>query len=179
MIFIDHIKPLKPIDLIKKGKWVVIGSLILTIIQPFTYDVLTSLLIALPIIGLYYLSVIGVVMQHVREKHKEKKAVYATIAKPVMASAPQMTVDDLLYESMLEELSNLEKPAPIPKRVAKPRPVAPIVNNPSMDFKKKPAARPEVAIPAWVLERRARQQQFSKQVTVFSDVIRNPRISHA
>jgi|GEM_PF-4959310 len=42
-----------------------------------------------------------------------------------------------------------------------------------------PAARPEVAIPAWVLERKARQAQFSKQVTVFSDIVNNPRISHA
>ncbi|MCX6728289.1 MAG: twin-arginine translocase subunit TatC [Candidatus Saccharibacteria bacterium] len=178
IIFVDHIKPLKPIDLVKKGKWVVIGAIILTIIQPFTYDVLTSLLIALPIIGLYYLSVVGVVMQHARERRKEKKAIHAVVAKPAMASLPQMTVDDLLYESMLEELSNLEKPAPIPVRVQR---TAPIVNNPTMDFKK-PATQPkrtEVAIPAWVLERKARQQQFSKQVNVFSDIIRKPNVSHA
>ena len=88
-----------------------------------------------------------------------------------------MTVDDLLYESMLDELINLAKPVPIPVRIRKP--VAPIPVNPSMDFKKKPTTRPEVAIPAWVLERKARQAQFSKQVTVFSDIVINPRISHA
>jgi sec-independent protein translocase protein TatC len=176
IIFIDHVKPLKPISMIKKGKWVVIGAIVLTIIQPFTYDFMTSVLIALPIIALYYLSVFAVIMQHVRERRKEKKAVYATIAKPVTAPVPQMTVDDLLYESMLDELLTLDKPAPIPVHVHK---IAPTPVNPSMDFKKKPAPRTEIAIPAWVLERKARQQQFSQQVNVFSDIIRNSGVSHA
>ncbi len=176
MIFIDHIKPLKPIDLIKRGKWVIVGALILTIIQPFTYDIMTSLFIALPIIGLYYLSILGVVTQHAHERRKEKKAVYAVVAKPAVALVPQITVDDLLYESMLDELSNLEKPAPIPVRVQK---TAPMPVNPTMDFKKKPTTQTNVAVPTWVLERKARQAQFSKQVTVFSDIIRNPNVSHA
>jgi sec-independent protein translocase protein TatC len=176
MIFIDHVKPLKPLSMIKKGKWVVIGAIVLTILQPFTYDFMTSVLIALPIIALYYLSVLAVVMQHARESRKESKAVYATVAKPAMAPVPQLTVDEPLYESLLDELISLGKPAPIPIRVHKP---APTPVNPTMDFKKKPTAQTEVAVPAWVLERKARRAQFSKQVTVFSDIIRNPRISHA
>jgi sec-independent protein translocase protein TatC len=178
IIFIDHIKPLKPIDLLKKGKWVILGSLVLTIIQPFTYDLVTSLFIALPIIALYYLSVFAVVLQHARERRKEAKAIYAVVAKPAVSLTPQLVVDEPLYESLLEDLSTLEKPAPIPVRIQR---TAPIVNNPTMEFKKTTVQRkqPEVAIPAWVLERKARQAQFSKQVTVFSDIVRNPRISHA
>lgn len=174
IIFIDHVKPLKPLSMIKKGKWVVIGAIVLTIIQPFTYDFMTCVLIALPIIALYYLSVLAVVMQHARENRKEAKAVYATVAKP--AVSPQMTVDDLLYESMLDELVSLEKPTPIPVRVQKTTPTA---FNPTMDVKKKPIPRTEIAIPAWVLERKARRAQFSKQVNVFSDIVRKPGVSHA
>jgi sec-independent protein translocase protein TatC len=176
IIFIDHVKPLKPISMIKKGKWVVIGAIVLTIIQPFTYDFMTSVLIALPIIALYYLSVLAVVMQHARERRKESKAVYAVVAKPAMTPVPQITVDEPLYESLLDELISLEKPAPIPVRVHKP---APTPVNPTMDVKKKTTARPEVAIPAWVLERKARRAQFSKQVNVFSDIVRKPGVSHA
>ena len=176
MIFIDHIKPLKPINLIKRGKWVVIGSIIITIIQPFTYDLVTSLLIALPIIALYYLSVLAVVMQHAREKRKEFKAVYAVVAKPVLTPINQLTVDEPLYESLHDELSNLEKPIPIPIRVHKSVSTQRVAQD--MDFRRLPA-QTEVAIPAWVLERKARRAQFSKQVDVFSDIIRKPRVSHA
>lgn len=176
IIFIDHVKPLKPISMIKKGKWVVIGAIVLTIIQPFTYDFMTSVLIALPIIALYYLSVLAVVMQHARESRKESRAVYATVAKPAMTPVPQLTVDERLYESLLDELISLEKPAPIPVRVHKKTPT-PL--NPTMDVKKKPAPRTEIAIPAWVLERKARKAQFSKQVNVFSDIVRKPSVSHA
>ena len=175
MIFIDHIKPMKPIDLIKKGKWVVIGSIILTILQPFTYDLVTSLFIALPIIALYYLSVVAVVMQHARERRKAKRAVYAVVAKPVMAPTTQLVVNEPLYESLLDELLNLEKSAPIPARVRNP--IAPLSDTSVMEFKR-PTARTEVAVPAWVLERKARKAQFSKQVNVFSDIIRKPGVSH-
>lgn len=176
IIFIDHVKPLKPISMIKKGKWVVIGAIVLTIIQPFTYDFMTSVLIALPIIALYYLSVLGVVMQHARERRKEAKTVYAVVAKPVMAPTHQLVVNEPLYESLLDELLNLEKSAPIPARVRKP--IAPLSDTPVMEFKR-PTARTEVAIPAWVLERKARKAQFSKHVNVFSDIIRKPGVSHA
>lgn len=176
IVFIDHIKPLRPITLIKKGKWIVVGSLILTIVQPFTYDLVTSLLIALPIIALYYLSIAMVVMQHIREKHKEFKAVHAVIAKPAAIPIPEFGLNEPAYENLLDELSDLEKPAPIPDHVQKP--IAPLVSSSSMEFKK-PTARTEVAVPAWVLERKARQEKFSKQVSVFSDIIRKPGVSHA
>ncbi len=176
IVFIDHIKPLRPITLIKKGKWVVIGSLIVTIIQPFTYDLVTSLLIALPIIALYYLSIVMVVMQHVREKHKEFKAVHAVIAKPATISIPEFGLNEPAYENLLDELSDLEKPTPIPVHVQKP--IAPLAISSSMEFNKSPT-RTEVAVPAWVLERKAKRQQFTKQVSVFSDIIRKPGVSHA
>jgi sec-independent protein translocase protein TatC len=171
IIFVDHIKPLKPISLIKQGKWVIIGSIVLTIIQPFTYDMMTSLLIALPIVVLYYLSVFAVIMQHSRENRKQYKTVYAVIAKPSF-NPSSFALDESSYKSMLDELMDLGKPTPITIYARKP--VMPISVNPSMDFKKKPVAQPKVAIPAWVLERKARHQQFSRHVNVFSDIAREP-----
>lgn len=179
IIFIDHVKPIKPIELIKMSKWVIVGSLVLTILQPFTYDLVTSLFIALPVIALYYLSVLGVIMQHARVKRQESNAVYAVVAKPTISLTPQLVVDEPLYESLLDELSTLEKPSALPVRVRRPMPAMP--SDSVMEFKK-PATRAtqtEVAIPAWVLERKARQQQFSQQVNVFSDIIRKPGVSHA
>ena len=173
IVFIDHIKPLKPITLIKKGKWVVVGSLILTIIQPFTYDLLTSLLIALPIIGLYYMSIVMVVMQHARAKHKENIAVHAVIAKPVAVPMTGFALNEPAYNNLLTELSNLEKPRPIP--------VMPIVQSRQsvMNIKKSNIRPQTVAPPAWVLERKAKQEKFSKQVNVFSDIIRKPNVNRA
>ncbi len=176
MIFIDYIKPLKPINLIKRGKWVVIGALVITIIQPFTYDFVTSLLIALPIIGLYYLSVLAVFMQHARGRRKERQSVFAVVAKPVLTPLNQLAMDEPLYESLRDELSNLEKPVPTHVHIHKPAPLPRVTQD--MDFKR-PTVRTEIAIPAWVLERKARRQQFSKQVNVFSDIIRKPGVSHA
>ncbi len=191
MIFIDHLKPLKPTTLIKRGKWVVIGAVVIAIIQPFTYDFVTCVLIALPIVGLYYISVIGIIMQHIRESRKQARAIYAVVAKPVFSPANQLLVDDLLYESMLDDLSRLKNPEPIPARAYKP--IAPLVDDPLIDLGKtaispvqpvlpirrvRPAHQ-EVAIPDWVLERKARQAQFSKKVNVFSDIIRDTGLSRA
>ena len=172
IVFIDHIKPLKPITLMKKGKWVIIGSLIVTIVQPFTYDLLTSLAIALPIIALYYLSIGMVILQHAMAKHKEQKSAHALVAKPSMVPKTEITIDNLVYESIQDELSNLNKPivAPMPY----------VSSQTSVMSIKKSRTRPEpVTPPAWVLERKARQEQFSKQVHVFSDIISKPKVNRA
>lgn len=53
MSFIDNIKPMSPTKLLKGEKWVVLGSLIVSLLVPFAFDVTTSMMIALPIIALY------------------------------------------------------------------------------------------------------------------------------
>lgn len=166
IIFIDHIKPMRPITLLKKGKWVIIASLIVAIMQPFTYDLLTSLLIVLPIIALYYLSILAIVVQHAKIKHKTLKTVHAVFAKPTVAS--ELALDEPLYESIIYELPDLEKSNPM--SICKQPPHC---ENSVMDIKK-PAVQPEVVTPAWVIERKARRKQFNKQVNVFSDIIRKP-----
>jgi len=167
ILFIDHINPIKPINLIKKGKWIITGSLIVTVIQPFTYDLVVSLMIALPIIALYYLSVGLVIMQHMREKNKKTKIARAIVLKPSFNPASEMVLDNLIYNYLLDELVKLEKP----------RPVSTLPSGHSvMEFRKtsnKPTkAKPVVAVPAWVEERNAKREKFSRQVPVFSDIIK-------
>jgi sec-independent protein translocase protein TatC len=71
--FIDSVKPLKPKRLFKMEKWVVLGSLIIALLAPFTYDLVTSILIAVPIIVLYNLSIVIVLIKtHARANRKAR-----------------------------------------------------------------------------------------------------------
>lgn len=159
VMFIDHIKPLSPTKLLKKGKWVVLGSLIITIIQPFTYDLVTSLFIALPIIVLYYLSIALVAFQHVRIKHSIASKVNAVITKPSELSI--ISLDNLRYEDLADELAKLEKP----------KPLSTLPSGCSvMDVKKTKIQAEEVKPAAWVEERKARRAALLNQKShVFSD----------
>jgi sec-independent protein translocase protein TatC len=169
IMFIDHIRPIKPMTLLKKGKWVILGSLIIAILQPFTYDIVTSILIAMPMIVLYYASIVVVIIQHARIKKAANNLVHATVVKPAKTSVSDLSLNEALYDTLIDELADLEAPKPISV------PTAPIVRS-AMDIKK-PTVRTEVAVPAWVLEKKAKQQQFSKRVNVFSDIIRKPNHS--
>jgi sec-independent protein translocase protein TatC len=58
ILFINFIKPLKPNDLLRYQKHVIIGSLIIAVILPFTYSPIIQFVLAIPIIALYYLSIL-------------------------------------------------------------------------------------------------------------------------
>jgi sec-independent protein translocase protein TatC len=77
VLFINHIKPMSPRKLLKYEKHVIVGSLVIALVLPFTYDPLTQFLIALPIVILYNLSVMMVWMAN-RERRKERKQRAAT-----------------------------------------------------------------------------------------------------
>jgi sec-independent protein translocase protein TatC len=70
--FIDRITPLRPNRLLSAEKWVVLGSLVISILVPFAFDLVTTLLIALPIIILYNLAIVIVAFQHMSARRKEK-----------------------------------------------------------------------------------------------------------
>lgn len=85
--FIDSVKPLKPKKLFKMEKWVVLGSLIIALLAPFTYDLMTSILIAVPIIVLYNLSIVIVLAKtHARANRKARSVVRKTFVKPTVAT---------------------------------------------------------------------------------------------
>lgn len=60
MLFINRITPLQPRKLLRYEKFVVVGSLVIALLLPFAYDPVTQLIIAVPIILLYNLSVLFV-----------------------------------------------------------------------------------------------------------------------
>jgi hypothetical protein len=80
--FVDSIKPLKPRKLLKLEKWVVLGSLIIALLAPFTYDFMTSILIAVPIIALYNLSILIVLATHAKANHKARSIAHKAQTKP-------------------------------------------------------------------------------------------------
>ncbi len=107
--FIDSIKPLKPKDLFKMEKWVILGSLIIALIAPFTYDFMTSLLIAAPIIALYNLSILIVIAIHARANHKAHSVARKAKAKPAIIAdlIPNTT---LSFNNLVSEIA---QPKPI------------------------------------------------------------------
>jgi len=161
--FIDKIKPLQPRKLLRMEKWVVLGSLIVALLAPFTYDLVTSLLIALPIIVLYNLSIFLVVFQHARTAHKTKTAIRATMVKPIENTVESvLSLNELAYESLSDELIGLTKP----------KPISTLPSGYSVMDVKRQSTRPETVTPAaWVAERQARRAAaLSIQVHVFSDI---------
>jgi hypothetical protein len=163
IIFIDIIKPLQPKKLIKLEKWVILGSLIVALLAPFTYDLVTSLLIALPIILLYNLSIGIVFARHVMAAQKAKKAVHASLVKPNDTGESDLSLNELVFESLSDELVNLKKPAP----------VSTIPSGYSVMDVRRSNTRPQTVKPAaWVEERKAKRDALSARVHVFSDVRR-------
>lgn len=96
--FIDHIKPLKPSQLFAAEKWVILASLIISVLVPFAWDMTTSLLIAAPLVVLYNLSIIAVLLQHAVSKRKRK---------PVARNTEK--VEDVIEEVMLEAAAHAPK----------------------------------------------------------------------
>lgn len=96
--FIDTIKPLTPKKLLKSEKWVILGSLIVALVVPFTYDLVTSLLIALPIVVLYNLSIVIILVRHYQAKRKSSRNTQVVteilpiqpIVQPVLATSSSL-----------------------------------------------------------------------------------------
>jgi sec-independent protein translocase protein TatC len=163
LAFIDHIKPLQPKKLVKFEKWVVLGSLVIALLAPFTYDLVTSLLIALPIVVLYNISIVMVLVLHAQADRKERLAIHAVVVKPVMT--PEIALDEQMLEQFATELLCLEKPVVF-------EPAMPSISAVVKTQRRQPEP---VQPPAWVVERKLRQASFNQQVRVFSDISRSPR----
>ncbi len=58
ILFINWIKPIKPSKLLHYQRHVVVGAAALSVILPFTYDPISQFIVAIPIVVLYYVSVI-------------------------------------------------------------------------------------------------------------------------
>ncbi len=70
--FIDRIKPIKPSKLFKKQRWVIVASLIIAAFATPTPDPFNQMIMAMPLIILYNVSVIAVALQHSFRKPARK-----------------------------------------------------------------------------------------------------------
>ncbi|NTW61558.1 preprotein translocase subunit TatC [Candidatus Saccharibacteria bacterium] len=154
ILFIDKIKPIKPDKLIKWDKWVIGGSLVFGLLVPFTYDLATSILISVPIIVLYNLSIVIILIQHRRLSNGHQAII---IHKSTFINI--LELNENLIDSFGDELLTLEKPKPMP--VYSPRRVGHPIPKPSHLVAEKPA---------WVIEREKKRQAFNQKVIVFSDI---------
>ena len=171
--FIDIIKPLRPKKLLKMEKWVILGSLVVALLAPFTYDLVTSLLIALPIVVLYNLSIVIVVARHARAFQKNRSAVNAVLIKPIstdLMAMSALSVDERVFDNLADELASLEKPR-LASNIT--------LQGEYMDIKSHNIKPETVAPAAWVGERKARRAALNEHVHVFSDIRRRPQINRA
>ncbi len=89
---IDRIHPLKPRQLTKYRRHVIVGSLIVALIMPFTYDPVTQFVIALPIVLLFELSVIMVRWNH-RMTRAQKREVRIAMLIEALREADQANIE--------------------------------------------------------------------------------------
>lgn len=117
ILFIDKIKPIPPSKLIKYEKYVIIGSLILALLLPFTYDPLTQFLVAVPLVVLYNLTVVLIYFSHKSKKHN-KQAYYRKskifVPEPILTPSAPKVIEPLK--------SFVAAPAPVMKNKHNQRP---------------------------------------------------------
>lgn len=88
LVIFDHIKPIPPKKLLKAEKYVILGGLVVSFFVPFALDITTSLLIALPIVVLYNISIVIIVTRHSLAKRR--------LNRPVYVDPAELALDDAL-----------------------------------------------------------------------------------
>jgi len=106
---IDRIHPLKPQQLTKYRRHVIVGSLIIALIMPFTYDPITQFVIALPIVVLFELSVILVRWNHRMTRAQKKELRIAMLVEALHDANQQQTIPEPIVAPIVPE-TRVEKP---------------------------------------------------------------------
>lgn len=108
MTLIDRIKPITPRKLFSMEKYVILGGLIISLFVPFAMDLTTSLLIALPIVALYNISIVAIVWQHALARRHERRA---ALSRPTDLTVDDSIFSDMFPEAALATLVDDEKPS--------------------------------------------------------------------
>lgn len=169
LLLIDTIKRLPPKILLKNEKWVVILSLVIAIITPFNYDLITSLLVAVPIITLYNLSIILIVTKHLIKSKKNHKTQSVDIIT-TQQFQPSTKIFQPINTSFnaYQQLASNQSQTP-----SNPKPKL------CMDIITKYSREP-IAIKQPIIPNTKKQPQIIyKKTRCFSDISRKPHINHA
>ena len=78
----DRVKPIPPGTLRRYHAHVVVGSLVLAVLLPFTYDPLSQFLIALPIVALYELTAAWLWIKHRKQARQTRTGAQAKLVEP-------------------------------------------------------------------------------------------------
>ena len=98
MVLIDRIKPLTPKRLFANEKYIILAGLVISLFVPFAFDLTTSLLIALPIVVLYNISIVMIMWQHNYSRRQQE------IESRNLAA--ELDIDDALIDRMLSWTGN-------------------------------------------------------------------------
>ncbi|MBC7943087.1 twin-arginine translocase subunit TatC [Candidatus Saccharibacteria bacterium] len=171
--FIDAIKPLPPKKLLGFEKWVILGSLVVSLLVPFAFDFTTSMMIALPIVVLYNLSIIVVMLQHARTARKAHLATRAAVTKPAFNSSvvpeSSLLLTEMSFEGLMDEVSNIGQF--MPAATISPR-------RAGIDIRPL-TSRPEVIKPAAWVHRIPDQIILGEHAQLISDIGRGSNVNHA
>jgi len=153
--FIDKIKPISPSKFLKGEKWVILGSLMVSLLVPFAFDLLTSLLISLPIIVLYNLSFAILYISRATERTKIKKQATAEL---VRIKEVRLQKSLSLYEEILSQEPEVLISAPYTKQGT------------VLDIQPMKSAPAKVSPASWVIERNNRTIQPADKKRIISDI---------
>lgn len=169
ILLVDSIKKISPKILLKNEIWIVLISVVVAIITPFNYDVLSSLIVAIPIIGLYNLSIAIISLRHFILRSTQKHVQTAVIVKPSMTKDLSLTSYELA--DIKEAIKTLNTPTSIKPAIAVKKPI-------DINFSVNKSKDKNITQPQWSREKQLRlsQIQTSRKAKVFSDIL--PRQSN-
>ncbi len=104
---VDRIWPMPPDKLVKYERHVVVGSLVIALAQPFTYDPITMFIIAAPMVILYNLSIILLYLSY-RKRSKRAPAV----AQPILRPIPKLSMIPADALPQLKFITDTPRPQP-------------------------------------------------------------------
>jgi len=173
IILIDSIKTLPPKNLLRMNKWVIVGSLVISLLVPFAFDLTTSLLIAAPIVALYNLSIAAVVMQHAHAAGKVRAAQRLLntypVLNPAVAPVTALSLNDRLVESFASELTRPPETAVIASQPPAPK------QRTTMDMRRRTSPPEIITKPAF----KPTQIALASHVRIISDIAPRSRASRA
>lgn len=112
----DHVKPLDPKNLSKYRRHIIIGSLVVALVLPFTYDPVTQFVVALPIIVLYELSILIVRYHHrIGRDKKRQNRIHHLVELLEEADVAKNKAQNTQPASQTHPIRAVENP-PVPKQ---------------------------------------------------------------
>jgi sec-independent protein translocase protein TatC len=138
---IDHMKRLTMKKLFKAERWVILGSLVAALMVPFAMDLSVSLLISLPIILLYNLSILIVAIRHAMTKKPTlaKKTPSAVVKNPVEPAKQPVVLNSIQANPIkATQIVSHTKPKPVVAAQKKTLPAEPHSPHRAMDISSYP-----------------------------------------